>query len=344
MQNNLRPWLIADIGGTNARFALVDPTEVNTSFRFHNEHVLPTSSYGSLLEAIEAYLTTVGYAESHNRPEYAAFGIANPIAGDVVKMTNHSWQFSISGLQAELGLKKLLMLNDFSALALALPHLSSEEVHKVCGGEVVDGAAIALIGAGTGLGVSGLVPNGHGGWIALSGEGGHATVSPFNEKERALMALVQQKLGNDAHISFERFLCGGGGAEPMGLPLIYEAVCELNSVEKLDFGPADISTLGVSNADAQCRETIDLFCAMLATAAANLVLTLGARGGCYIGGGIVPRLGEYFADSPFIARFKDKGRFSTYMSNVPVFVIQAKYPAFTGVTAALQQFLRESGE
>ncbi|WP_018151109.1 glucokinase [Leeia oryzae] len=342
MPGKQKPWLIADIGGTNARFALFDHDLTAAPDTFREEQVLPTRDYPTLRDAAEAYLQQVGMAAPADRPDYAAFGIANPIAGDLVQMTNHSWRFSISGLQAELGLKKLLMLNDFSALALALPHLSKEETVQVGGGDKVPDTAIALLGAGTGLGVSGLVPNGHGGWVALSGEGGHATFSPFNERERAIMDFAQTRLGgHEPHVSTERFLCGGGGEEPMGLTLIYEAVCHLDGVPHLNYSPADISTLGVSGADVQCRETIDLFCAMLGTAAANLTLTLGARGGCFIGGGVVPRLGDYFAKSPFRARFEAKGRFSEYLKAVPAFVIHAKYPAFTGAVAALQQFVRE---
>lgn len=330
-----QPWLIADIGGTNARFALYRPDT-----GFSSPLVLPTREHVTLQCAAEHYLSQVGVSEAGLRPRYAAFGIANPITGDWVQMTNHSWQFSIEALQAALGLDKLLMLNDFSALALALPHLQGTELQQVGRGSQVPHEAMALIGPGTGLGVSGLLPDGHGGWVALAGEGGHVTLAPFDAYERAVVDFVQTR---HSHVSAERLLSGGGAGQDMGLPLLYEAVCAVESRPKQVSTAADITRLGVSGEDMACRHTVDLFCAMLGTMAANLVLGLGARGGCFIGGGIVPRLGDYFMQSPFRSRFEEKGRCSAYLQQVPTYVIHAEYPAFTGAAAALAQWLRTHG-
>ncbi|WP_374337772.1 glucokinase [Leeia sp.] len=327
-----QPWLIADIGGTNARFALYRPAS-----GFASPQVLPTSEHATLQAAAEHYLQQLGLTEPAVRPRYAAFGIANPITSDWVQMTNHSWQFSISELQSALGLDKLLMLNDFSALALALPHLQAAELQQVGGGVPVPHEAMALIGPGTGLGVSGLLPDGHGGWLALAGEGGHVTLAPFDAFERAVVDYVQAR---HPHVSAERLLCGGGAGQDMGLPLLHEAVCAVQARPQQARTAAEITRLGVVGEDAACRLTVDLFCAMLGTMAANLVLSLGARGGCFIGGGIVPRLGSYFAQSPFRRRFEEKGRCSAYLQQVPTYVIHAEYPAFTGAAAALAQWLQ----
>ncbi|WP_374356644.1 glucokinase [Chitinimonas sp.] len=315
------PRLLADIGGTNVRFALIRAPGAAIS----DEANLACADYAGPYEAARAYLDPLGIT-----PRWAAFGIATAVAGDAVKMTNNHWAFSQSALREQLGLARLSVINDFTALALSLPALGEHELQKVGGGERNPGLPIALLGAGTGLGVSGLIPAHQAGeperWIPLQGEGGHVSFSPFNHKEDEILRFLRLSYG---HVSAERLLSGPG------LVNLYHALAELNGQQAASLTAAQISQQGVANSCALCREAIDTFCGMLGTAAANLAVTLGARGGLYIGGGIVPKLGDYFAASPFRTRFEQKGRFSNYLAAVPSYVIMASNPALRGTAAAL---------
>ncbi|KZE30305.1 glucokinase [Crenobacter luteus] len=315
------PRLIADIGGTNARFALETAPGV-----LDRIEVLACADYPTMEMAIRTYLADAGEAAVR----HAAIGIANPVTGDWVQMTNHHWAYSIEATRLALGLDTLLVINDFTALALSLPHLPGHELVRVGGGEALAGAPLALLGAGTGLGVSGLVPTPGGAPVALAGEGGHASFAPFDERELEIWRFARARFG---HVSMERMLSGPG------LKLIYEALSHLAGESWEPKTASQISAEGVGGECVRCREAIDTFTAILGTAAANLALTLGARGGVYIGGGIVPKLGDYFARSPFRARFEDKGRFSAYLAAIPVYVITSPWPALTGAAAALAAHL-----
>ncbi|MGQ5522994.1 glucokinase [Chitinimonas sp. PSY-7] len=315
------PRLLADVGGTNVRFALIRAPGAPIS----DERNLVCADYPGLYEAAKTYLDPLAI-----KPVWAAFGIATAIAGDHVKMTNHGWAFSQAELKTQLDLAELTIINDFTALALSLPTLDDAELVKVGGGERNPDLPIALLGAGTGLGVSGLIPAHQPGeaprWIPLQGEGGHVSFSPFNHKEDEILRILRQEFG---HVSAERLLSGPG------LQNLYKALAELNSQPNENPSAAEITERAVAGTCTLCKETVDTFCAMLGSASANLAITLGARGGLYIGGGIVPRLGEYFANSPFRRRFEQKGRFSDYLAAVPSFVIVAKNPALRGTAAAL---------
>lgn len=319
---NSWPRLVADIGGTNARFALETAPGV-----LEDIDVLPCASYPTLESAMRAYLARV----STQAVSHAAIGIANPITGDWVQMTNHHWAFSIEATRQALELKSLVVINDFTALALSLPNLPKEDLMQVGGGEPVPGSPLALIGPGTGLGVSALIPHPKG-YTPLAGEGGHASFAPFDEREAAIWRYARDHYG---HVSSERLLSGPG------LVLTYKALAELAGEEVEDLSAADVTERGLSGNCHRCREALDAFCAMLGTASANLALTLGARGGVYLGGGIVPRLNDYFKTSPFRARFEDKGRFAGYLAAIPVYVIESRYPALIGASAALSAHLEQ---
>jgi glucokinase len=316
------PRLVADIGGTNARFGWI----AHDGAAIDRVRTLPCAEHATLADAVRAYLAGEGLGQAGAM----AMGIANPVTGDEVRMTNHHWGFSISGLQAELGLARLIVLNDFTALALALPSLQPHELRQVGGGAARAQSAIALIGPGTGLGVSGLVPAGDQ-WVALSGEGGHVTLAASDAREEAIIAVLRERYG---HASAERAICGAG------LVALYEAVCQLDGVAAAASTPADVSGRALSGECARSVEAAQHFCALLGSVAGNLALTLGALGGVYIGGGIVPRLGGFLDRSPFRARFEAKGRFQAYLAQMPVFVIDASVsPALLGVARALDQDL-----
>lgn len=316
------PRLVADVGGTNARFGWIEQAGADIA----QVRILPCAEHATLADAVRAYLAGSGLG----RPGSMGMGIANPVTGDEVRMTNHHWGFSISALQAELGLQRLVVINDFTALALSLPSLQAHELRQVGGGAARPRAPMALIGPGTGLGVSGLLPAGEQ-WVALAGEGGHVTLPATTAREAALVARLQERYG---HASAERAICGAG------LVALYEAVCALEGVAAVPSTPADVSTRALAGSCAHSVEAVAHFCALLGSVAGNLALTLGALGGVYIGGGIVPRLGEVFDRSDFRQRFEAKGRFQAYLAQMPVFVIDASVsPALLGVARALDQAL-----
>lgn len=312
--------LLADIGGTNARFAW----QAAPGAPITDVQVLPGAHYPTLQAAMHAYLGGLG----RGAPAAVAIAIANPITGDMVRMTNHDWAFSQSAVKAEFGLRTLRLLNDFTALALALPDLPAAELRQVGGGEAVPGVAMGLVGAGTGLGVSGLLPDGHGGWVPLEGEGGHVTLPATTARERTVMDGLIRRYG---HASAERVCCGQGLVDTCAI------LCEADGAmaQGLDSASA-VSEAALKAGHPQALETLNIFCAMLGSVAGNLALTLGARGGVYVGGGIVPRLGAWFDASPFRERFDNKGRFTGLLQGMPVWVItSAQSPALLGAARAL---------
>jgi glucokinase len=309
------PRLLADIGGTNARFALE-----HAPGRITDIATLACDGHPRFVDAVRAYL--LRHPQAGLR--HAAVAIANPVEGDLVRMTNHHWQFSIEETRTSLGLDTLLVVNDFAALAMSVPGLAAADVVQVGGGAARPGGVIGVLGAGTGLGVAGLVP-GAGGWTVLPSEGGHVAFSPADEREQAILSFCWRRY---PHVSAERLISGPG------LTLIHEALSSMRGAAEGPLTPALVLERGLAG-EALCRETLDVFCGMLGTMAANLAVTLTARGGIYIGGGVVPRLGSWFAGSPFRTRFEHKGRFSSFTAQIPCFVIHAPAPALAGAAQLL---------
>jgi len=328
MNNDAYPRLLGDVGGTYARFAW----QADEAAKISHIGSYRCDQHHTLLGAVRHYL-----AEQRKPPPRAgAIGIANPVTGDVVRMTNHHWSFSISELQRELGLQRLLVINDFTALALSLPALTPEDLRPIGGGTAVVGAARALIGPGTGLGVSGLLSAADGAGVPIHGEGGHVTLAPDNELEAAVVLVLKKRFG---HASAERALSGPG------LVNLYGALCEVEGHPAEPLDPADvIERSRAEPPEARCVAAVDLFCALLGSTAGNLALTLGARGGVYIGGGIAPRILKELERSAFRQRFESKGRFRDYLTAIPTCVIDAAVsPAFLGAARALDQ-ARSAGQ
>ena len=316
------PRLLADIGGTNARFALERaPGQIGAV------RTLACVDYPRFEDAAAAYLAGAGILVRH-----AAIAIANPVDGDAIRMTNHGWAFSTARAARELGLETMLVVNDFTALAMSLPVLPQASLVQIGGGTARPGCAIGLVGAGTGLGVSGLVPAPGGGWTPLHSEGGHVAFSPADEREMAVLRHCWQRY---VHVSAERLVSGPG------LVLVREALAAQQGLVFETLDPADIVARALEGGDALCLETLECFAGMLGTVAANLAVTLGARGGIYIGGGVVPKLGAWFGQSPFRARFESKGRFSAFTAAIPTFLITAPCPALLGAARMLAGHLGE---
>lgn len=312
------PALAADLGATNARFALIGRAGAM------EPRILSCQDHASLAEAAEAYLAMVRPPE---RPVTAAFAVASPVLGDFVSMTNNPWSFSVARLKADLRLRRLEVLNDFTAQALSVPLLGPEDHRQVGRGEARSGAPIGVLGPGTGLGMASLVA-GPAGWHPLPGEGGHATMAPSDARESRVLDILREELG---HVSAERVISG------MGLCNLYRGLAQLAGQTPEDVTAADVTARAEAGADPLCSEAVAMFCAMLGTVAGNLALTLGAFGGIYIGGGIVPRLGEGFDRSAFRERFEAKGRFRDYLAGIPTYVITHPLPAFLGLKSVLEK-------
>ena len=319
------PRLLADVGGTNARFALeLAPGQIG------HIHVLACAAYPTLAAALQAYLALPDVATvTGPGVRHGAIAIANPVNGDFVRMTNHHWEFSIEALRQAVGFDVLVVANDFTALARSLPLLAADQKRQVGGGAAQAGAPLGLLGAGTGLGVSGLIPAGDR-WTALLSEGGHVSFPPMTAEE---VAILQYAWTEFAHVSAERLLSG------VGIELIYRALARIRGVQGEPLAAPEITRRALAGECRLCDDVIEHFCTMLGTIAGNLGVTLGATGGVYIGGGIVPRLGERFDRSGFRARFEEKGRFHGYLAAIPTYVITAEYPAFVGVSAILSERL-----
>jgi glucokinase len=316
------PRLLGDVGGTNARFAW----QAGAGLPIESVCTYPCKDHESLLKALQHYLKEQGKPVPHS----CSIGIATPLVGDDVKMTNHHWSFSISALERELGVKRLLVINDFTALALSLPSLPSSDLLQVGGGQPRAGAPVALIGPGTGLGVSGLLPAPRGGGLVpITGEGGHVTLSATNEREEAVVGELRQRFG---HASAERALSGPG------LVNLYQVLCRLDGVSERLSTAAEVSDAATGQTNPQAVEALATFLSLLGTVAGNLALSLGALGGVYVGGGILPRLGNRIAQSGFRAAFEQKGRYRDYLAPIPIYVITAKQsPALAGASRALDE-------
>jgi glucokinase len=315
------PRLLGDVGGTNARWAWQASADQPLSCIDASS----TDAHATIGESIAAY------RQRHNlgRPRCVALGVATAITGDTVRMTNHPWSFSVEALREELGVQRLRVLNDFEALAHAVPGLGAADLQAVGGGERVPGAPLAVIGAGTGLGVSGLIGDGRGGWRVIVGEGGHVTLPATTARETGMLAVLRERFG---HVSAERAVSGPG------LVNLYRAACRLDGEAPQPLEPAQVverSDPGAPGHNLHCEEAVGTFAALLGLVAGNLALTLGARGGVFIGGGIAPRLGLRLDRLPFRERFEDKGRFRDYLAAIPTWIITAETPALLGAARAL---------
>ena len=304
--------LIADIGGTNTRCALVGPDGPVNCRRYAN------SDFSDPAALLRSYLDALATAPDGID---ATLAIAAPVSDDRLQMTNLDWSTSLVELREQLGARELQVLNDFEALAWALPFLSADDLLQIGPGEPEPRAPRAVLGPGTGLGVGSLVPAGDG-WVAIPGEGGHVSLAACSAAEEQLIRKARERFG---HCSAERLLSGSG------LTLIHALLHEGDALTPEQLGER------ISAGDPQAVASFGMFCELLATVAADLALTLGAFGGIYLGGGILPRHADAFAASNFRARFTDKGRYANYLAKIPTCLITAEEPTLRGLWAFTRQ-------
>jgi len=310
--------LVGDIGGTNARFALWEEQEL------HSVRVFPTADYTSPEHAIGVYLEDLGL----NKGDIGAvcLAVAGPVSGDEFRFTNSHWRISRKAFCATLQVEHLLLVNDFTAMALGMTRLKPDEYQAVCEGEADATRPAVVIGPGTGLGVGTLLKLGEH-WLALPGEGGHVDLPVGSEREAQLRAHIAADIG---HVSAETILSGGG------LLRLYQAICAVDGLAAHCKSPAEVSKAALEG-DKAATATVEQFCRFLGRVAGNNVLTVGGRGGVYIVGGVIPRFLKLFLESGFAASFADKGCMSDYFKGIPVWVVTAEFSGLLGAGVALQQ-------
>jgi len=314
--------LVGDVGGTNARFALVD-----TEGRIRNLHVFEAKQYGSLTDVIADYLKrTVG----SRRPPRAVIAVAGPVLDGEIEFTNLDWQVSEGDVLAHFEFEAVKLINDFAGQALACPLLTADDLRplgpKLRGGS---DCPMVVLGAGTGFGVAGLA-RGDRGDLALATEGGHAAFAPSDEVEYAVWKRLKAQHGR---VSIERLLSG------QGLYDLYLTLVEMRGSHA--FLADQRAVMDAGNAgDELAGETLDRFCGVLGSVAGDLALTFGARGGVFVSGGIAPRMAERLATGTFRERFEDKGRLKPYVEQIPTSLVLHPYPAIVGAARELETMER----
>ena len=317
--------LLADFGGTNARFAILEDGDIGCIALY------PVAKFATPLDALRAYLAAEGNRRS---PAQAVFAAAGPIADGKVSLTNAPWEIDSETIRHILGLQSVELVNDFEALAWSIPALAPRDLYKIGGGSPAVSAPVAAIGPGTGFGVAALIHHGLE-ELALVTEGGHATIAGENRREDSIIQKLRDWHG---HVSIERVLSGNG------LVHLYRAVAALDGLTVPERSTAEIVAFALNGKCRASRAALELFCALLGSSAGNIALTLGARGGVFIGGGLAPRFAEFLGQSAFRRHFEAKGRMSGYVATVPTCVIMHAHPAFLGLARMLQGRRRLHGE
>ncbi|GGW57496.1 glucokinase [Alishewanella tabrizica] len=313
--------IVADIGGTNARFSRV----ALDTLALDQVAVYPCANFASLADALSHYQQEQDLTAIKD----VAIAIACPVNGDDVRMTNFHWQFSIKRMQQDLGLQTLLVMNDFTAVAMCLPALASDQKIQIGGQPAQVGKPMAVLGAGTGLGVAHLIPVADK-FVPLPGEGGHVDWAPQNTQEWFIQQHLAAQYG---HVSPERLLSGPG------LEAIYQALAAYQQIEAPALTAGEIGQHALSDTSALAVATVKQFYASLGSIAGDLALTLSTFGGVYVAGGIVPKLLPLLGNSAFRERFDAKGRFADFNRQIPIFIVTAEQPGLLGAAVYLKQTL-----
>ena len=309
------PVLIGDIGGTNARFALL----VDANAEPKEFPGVRTADFASLDEAIQ----TAVLDRTALRPRSALLAVAGPVDGDEIALTNHGWVVRPKRMFEAFGLDEVVVLNDFEAQALGVVALGSEHMEKIGGGEPEDEAGRVVLGPGTGLGVAGLV-HARNLWIPVPGEGGHVDMGPRTPRDFEVFPHIETIEGR---ISGEQMLCG------RGLVNLYRAVAAAGNAAPLLSAPAEITAAALAGEDAVAVEALGMFVTCLGRLAGDLALVFMTRGGVYLTGGIVQKIVPALKDGRFRAAFDDKAPHSALLRAMPVYVVTHPLAALAGLAA-----------
>jgi glucokinase len=309
------PVLIGDIGGTNARFAILvdayaEPKEFPT---------VQTASFATIDEAIQTAILD----KTSVLPLSAVLAVAGPVDGDEIALTNCDWVVKPRQMFETLGLEEVVVLNDFEAQALGVVALGPEHMEQIGGGEAEDAASRVVLGPGTGLGVAGLVHARHT-WIPVPGEGGHVDMGPRSERDFAVFPHIEKIEGR---ISAEQMLCG------RGLVNLYRAVARADGKQARFTTPAEITSAALDRSDATAAEALDIFVTCLGRLAGDLALIFMSRGGVFLTGGIAQKIVPALKNGLFRAAFEDKAPHNALVRSMPVYVITHPLAALAGLAA-----------
>lgn len=320
---SLKLWnLVADIGGTNARFGLAD--YASSSLEWIRSYSV--AEHSDFEQTISEFLKDVANGgEWESRPKAACLAVAARADTECIQFTNSPWNIERRHIAALLD-APIELINDFAAVGHGIADLKPQDWHQIGGGSPAPEKPIAVLGPGTGLGVCAMVPMG-GGYHVIEGEGGHVDFAPTTPQEAAVLNILNKKFGR---VSLERLLSGAG------IVNIYRALAQLADTHPVHDNPAAITESALQGVESLSVKTLDMFCAVLGSTAGNLGLTLGARGGVYIAGGIVPRFIDFLKNSNFRQRFAAKGRFKSYLANIPVRVVTKENLGLIGAMKKLR--------
>jgi len=306
------PALIGDVGGTNARFALIEAT--GPIMRFPDEH---TADHATIDDAIARVLTTV-----ERKPRSALLALAGPIASDAVQLTNCNWVVEPKRLIARFGLADAILFNDFEALSLSLADLGPGDLDQIGGGTATPERARLVVGPGTGLGAGALVHS-RGNWIAIPGEGGHIDLGPVTARDMAVWPHIERA----GRVSAETLLCGPG------LVRLYRAVAATNGSAATLATPADVAAAGLAESDRDAAEAMHLFATYLGRFAGDLALVFVALGGVYLAGGISGRIAPALKTGAFREAFVDKHPHRALLERISTAIIAKPDAALAGIAA-----------
>jgi len=319
------PYIVADIGGTNARFGLV--TSVNhkaQEFVVENQHTFASAEFEGVEQAVACYQETLGGEKVGG----ACLAVAGPVAGDHIKLTNLNWNICVSEAQRQLGLSKLQIINDFAAYAYAIQYLDQRHLRTINEGAGIADSPIAVVGPGTGFGVAALVKQ-NGRTNVLASEGGHMSLAA----NTALQAAVKEQLSRKySLVSIERVFSGPG------LRHLYHALAAVEGAKTQAYRTSEISHRALDGSDEMCQRTLALFCSWLGSVIGDLALALGARGGVFLGGGILPRIADFLLESDFQQSFKAKDQMSHYLADIPVQLVTEGNSALLGAAAWFEDY------
>jgi glucokinase len=315
------PALIGDVGGTNARFALIGDADAATR-RFPDEQ---TANYPTIDDAIEHALTGVTA-----RPRSALLALAGPITGDRVQLTNCDWIVEPKGLIERFGLAEVILLNDFEALSLSLAGIGPGDFDQIGGGTAAPDAARLVLGPGTGLGAGALIHAG-GLWIPVPGEGGHIDFGPVTPRDMDIWPHIERHPGR---ISGETILCGPG------LVRLYRAVAAANDRAARFATPSEVANAGLAATDPDASEALALFATYLGRFAGDIALVFVALGGVYLAGGISAKIAPALKTGAFRAAFIDKAPHNALLDRMATAIITKPDAALAGIAAFARAPLR----
>ena len=316
--------LVADIGGTNARFAALLEGQLEGEFEFHHS-VEEYPLFSDLIVKLRAEIAAeTGLTAA---PKVVCLAVACPADVEYISFTNSHWEFTKTQLLEWFGCQRLVVINDFEAVAHGITELGEEDCLQIGGQSPQSHKPIGILGAGTGLGMAGLVAHSEG-YHVLNTEGGHADFAPVDQRQMDVLRCLRESY---KRVSLERVLSG------KGIVNIYKAICTIENAEEMFDTPPQVVAAALDGSNLQALTTLNTFCESMGAAAGNLALTLGAKGGIYIAGGVVPRFSEFFANSGFRNKFEDKGRFVSYLQPIPVYLVMRSNLGLLGAAKKIQE-------